>query len=86
MIGFIAGRLVAGEVHQLLSQLRRALSTREQRNLDDLEQRQHVTELGQKLYRTQLDLMARRRPRHCRDSNPPSFQTTRTPPSRATSI
>lgn len=57
MIGFIAGRLVAGQVEPHLASLRRSLSNSEQYNLDDLEQRLHVTESGQKLYREQPELM-----------------------------
>jgi predicted DNA-binding transcriptional regulator YafY len=57
MIGFIAGRAVAGQVQPLLSMLRRSLSPADQINLDELEQRLHVTESGQKLYREQPDLM-----------------------------
>jgi predicted DNA-binding transcriptional regulator YafY len=57
MIGFIAGRVIAGQVQPLLSMLRRSLSLADQINLDDLERRLHVTEFGQKLYREQPDLM-----------------------------
>jgi len=57
MISFIAGRLVAGQVEPLLASLRRSLSNADQFNLDDLEQRLHVTESGQKLYREQPERM-----------------------------
>ena len=56
-IGFMAGPLLAGQVQPLLSQLRRSLSTKEQIDLEDLEQRLHVTELGQKLYRVEPQRM-----------------------------
>ncbi len=57
MLAFIGGRLIAGQVQPLLSQLRRSLPRHEQIDLDDLERSFHVTESGQKLYRAQPDRM-----------------------------